>query len=151
MTEISRSCLLMVPVAQAYGVVADIERYPEFLPGCHAVTVLSRRQDVDQVDWVEAAVTAAKAGAEYEFVTLNKGVLNQCIEVSLKSGPFQRLEGEWRFKALGDEGCRIDLQLDFVAAGLLAGLIHPIAQKVADRMVEAFSQRIDFVGKQAGV
>ena len=151
MTEISRSCLLMVPVAQAYGVVADIERYPEFLPGCHAVTVLNRHQDADQVDWLEAEVTAAKAGAEYGFVTLNKGVPNQGIEVSLKSGPFQRLEGEWRFKALGDEGCRIDLRLDFVAAGLLAGLIHPIAQKLADRMVEAFAQRIDFVGKQAGV
>ena len=47
---------------------------------------------------------AAKAGAEYAFVPLKEGVLNQRIEVSLKSGPFQRLEGEWRFKALGDEG-----------------------------------------------
>ena len=46
------------------------------------------------------------------------------------------------------EGCRIDLQLDFVASGLLAGLIHPIAQKAADRMVDAFSQRIDLAGKQ---
>ena len=109
MTEISRSCLLMVPVAPAYEVVADIERYPEFLPGCDVVTVLSRHQDEDQVDWVEAQVTAAKAGVEYRFVTLNKGVLNQRIEVSLKSGPFERLEGEWHFKALGDEGCRIDL------------------------------------------
>ena len=148
MTEITRSCLLMVPVAQAYNVVADIERYPEFLPGCHAVSVLSRRQDEDQVDWIEAKVTAAKAGAEYGFVTLNKGVVNQRIEVSLKSGPFQRLEGEWRFKALGDDGCRIDLHLDFVASGLLAGLIHPIAQKAADRMVDAFSQRIDLAGRQ---
>ena len=148
MTEISRSCLLMVPVAHAYDVVSDIQRYPEFLPGCDAVTVLSRHQDEDQVDWVEAKVTAAKAGAKYGFVTLNKGVLNQRIEVSLKSGPFQRLEGEWLFKALGDEGCRIDLQLEFVASGLLAGLIHPIAQKAADRMVDAFSQRIGLAGKR---
>ena len=91
---------------------------------------------------------AATAAAAYGFVTLNKGVLNQRIEVSLKSGPFQRLEGEWRFKPLGDEGCRIDLQLDFVASGLLAGLIHPIAQEAADRMVDAFSRRIDLAGKQ---
>ena len=46
----------MVPVAKAYEVVADIERYPEFLSGCHAVTVLSRHRDNDQVDWVEAKV-----------------------------------------------------------------------------------------------
>ena len=55
----------MVPVAQAYDVVADIERYPEFLPGCHGVTVLSRHQDEDHVDGVEAKVAAAKEFKAY--------------------------------------------------------------------------------------
>jgi ribosome-associated toxin RatA of RatAB toxin-antitoxin module len=141
-TEITRSCLLLVPVEQAYRVVADVERYAEFLPACRSVSVLERRIDEHQVEWVEAQVTVGKAGAEYEFVTENQGVLNQRIEVQLKRGPFKRLHGLWSFKALGDEGCRIELRLEFEALGVLAGVLNPVAQKAADRMVDAFSQRI---------
>lgn len=147
MTEISRSCLLLAPLARCYEVVADIERYHEFLPGCDSVTVLARCQDANGVECVDAKVTVSKAGAQYDFVTQNKGTTNQRIEVALKSGPFERLEGEWRFKALGDEGCRVELQLTFQAKGLLASLIHPIAQKAADRMVDAFSKRINAVAQ----
>lgn len=141
-TEITRSCLLLVPVERAYRVVADVERYPEFLPACKRLAVLERRVDEHQVEWVEAQITVGKAGADYEFVTENQGVLNQRIEVQLKRGPFKRLHGLWSFKALGEEGCRIELSLEFEAAGVLAGLLNPVVQKAADRMVDAFSQRI---------
>jgi ribosome-associated toxin RatA of RatAB toxin-antitoxin module len=141
-TQITRSCLLLVPVERAYQVVADVERYPDFLPACKSVAILERRVDAHQVEWVDAQVTVGKAGAEYEFVTENQGVLNQRIEVQLKRGPFKRLHGLWSFKALGEEGCRIELSLEFEAAGVLAGLLNPVAQKAADRMVDAFSQRI---------
>ena len=142
MTEVTRSCLLLVSVERAYQVVADVERYAEFLPACKSVAVLERWVDEHEVEWVEAQVTVGKAGAEYEFVTENQGVANQRIEVQLKRGPFKRLHGLWSFKALGDEGCRIELSLEFEAAGVLAGLLNPVAQKAADRMVNAFSQRI---------
>ena len=142
MTEIARSCLLLVPVSRAYEVVADIQRYPEFLPSCEAVSVLQRRQISATVEEVAAQVTVSKAGTTYQFETLNTGTTDQTIDVALQSGPFERLQGEWRFKALGAEGCRVELQLDFVASGLLARLIEPIAQSAADRMVDAFAQRI---------
>lgn len=142
MIEITRSCLLLVPVEQAYQVVADVERYAEFLPACKRVSVLERRVDECQIEWVDAEVTVGKSGAEYEFVTQNQGVPNQRIEVQLKRGPFKRLHGLWSFKPLGDEGCRIELRLEFEAIGVLAGLLNPLAQKAADRMVDAFSQRI---------
>lgn len=142
-TEIIRSCLLLVPVTRAYQVVAEVERYPEFLPACKGVSVLERRVDEHDVEWVEAQVTVGAAGAEYEFVTQNQGRKNQHIEVHLKRGPFNRLDGLWSFKALGDDGCRIELRLEFEAAALLAGMLNPVANRVADRMVDAFSQRIE--------
>jgi len=85
-TQITRSCLLLVPVERAYQEVADVERYPDFLPACKSVAILERRVDAHQVEWVDAQVTVGKAGAEYEFVTENQGVLNQRIEVQLKRG-----------------------------------------------------------------
>tara|TARA_A100001015_G_C14353278_1_gene467597 strand:+ start:127 stop:372 length:246 start_codon:yes stop_codon:yes gene_type:complete len=70
------------------------------------------------------------------------GLLNESISVSLVKGPFDALQGKWRFKALGEAGCRVDFSLTFVANGLLSRLINPIAQSVADRLVDAFSHRI---------
>ena len=140
--EIARSCLLLVPASVAYSVVADVEGYPKFLPACKSVTVLSRSEDAHGLECVEVRVVASKAGANFELVTRNMGLLNESIGVSLVEGPFEALQGEWRFKALGEEGCRVDFSLTFVANKLLSRLINPIAHAVADRLVDAFSHRI---------
>lgn len=150
--EIARSCLLLVPASAAYSVVADIERYPDFLPACESVKVLSREQDSPDAECsgaerigperIDAEVVASKAGANFTFVTRNTGVLNESVSVALIEGPFDALEGEWHFKALGNAGCRVDFRLSFAASGLLSRLINPIAHSVADRMVDAFSHRI---------
>lgn len=162
--EIARSCLLLVPASAAYSVVADIERYPDFLPACESVKVLSREQDCPDaecsgaerigverigVERIDAEVVASKAGANFTFVTRNTGVLNESVSVALIKGPFDALEGEWHFKALGEEGCRVDFRLSFAASGLLSRLINPIAHSVADRMVDAFSHRITALADRA--
>ena len=162
--EIARSCLLLVPASAAYSVVADIERYPDFLPACESVKVLSREQDSPDaecsgaerigverrgVERIDAEVVASKAGANFTFVTRNTGVLNESVSVALIKGPFDALEGEWHFKALGEEGCRVDFRLSFAASGLLSRLINPIAHSVADRMVDAFSHRITALADRA--
>ena len=140
--EITRSCLLLAPATVAYSVVADVEGYPEFLPACESVTVLTRDQNACGVECVEARVVASKAGASFDLVTRNIGVLNESIGVSLVKGPFDILEGKWCFKALGEAGCRVDFSVTFVANGLLSRLINPIAQSVADLLVDAFSHHI---------
>ncbi len=162
--EIARSCLLLVPASAAYSVVADIERYPDFLPACQSVRVLSREQDSPDAECaaaerigveligperVDAEVVVSKAGANFTFVTRNTGVLNESVSVVLIEGPFDALEGEWHFKALGDAGCRVDFRLSFAASGLLSRLINPIAHSVADRMVDAFSHRITALADRA--
>ena len=164
MIEIARSCLLLVPASAAYSVVADIERYPDFLPACESVKVLSREQlspdaecsgaeriGVERigVERIDAEVVASKAGANFTFVTRNTGVLNESVSVALIEGPFDALEGEWHFKALGNAGCRVDFRLSFAASGLLSRLINPIAHSVADRMVDAFSHRITALADRA--
>jgi ribosome-associated toxin RatA of RatAB toxin-antitoxin module len=94
-------------------------------------------------------VVASKAGANFTFVTRNTGVLNESVSVALIEGPFDALEGEWHFKALGNAGCRVDFRLSFAASGLLSRLINPIAHSVADRMVDAFSHRITALADRA--
>jgi ribosome-associated toxin RatA of RatAB toxin-antitoxin module len=142
MTILNRSSLLMVPANVAYDVVNDVASYPEFLPACDNVELLTSTGDAQ----VRARVTAGAKGMTYTFVTNNTCVVNERIEMTLDEGPFEVLEGSWVFKALSDEGCRIDLTLEFVAQGMLSRLLSPMANSVADRMVTAFTQRIQDVG-----
>lgn len=132
----------MAPVTTAYQVVADVQAYAEFLPGCEAVEVLETRVLEDGISEVVARVTAASRGLRQEFITTNRCQPSHRIQVSLKEGPFERLEGCWTFKALGDDGCRVALDLDFVAKGLLMKTLGGVVGSVSDRMVDAFAERI---------
>ena len=145
MTVLTRSSLLMVPANVAFSVVNDVERYPQFLPGCNNVELLAT-VGVGDSEQVKARVTVGAKGMTYSFVTTNTFVANERIEMTLDEGPFEVLEGIWVFKALSDDGCRIDLTLEFVAQGMLSRLLSPMASSVADRMVAAFTQRIEDVG-----
>lgn len=132
----------MVPVTTAYQVVADVQAYAEFLPGCEAVEVLETRILPEGISEVVAKVTAASRGLRQEFITTNRCQPSQRIQMSLLEGPFERLEGCWTFQALGDEGCRVALDLEFVAKGLLMKTLGGVVGSVSDRMVDAFAERI---------
>ena len=137
MLRVNRSALLEVPVELAYQVVVDVEAYPEFLPGCDSVDVL--RRDADGLD---AKVKVTGAGMSHVFVTRNRHEAAS-ISMVLREGPFRSLEGQWHFTSIGDTGCRVTVELMVDAHGLLATVLNPVADKVANRMVEAFCRRIE--------
>ncbi len=62
--------------------------------------------------------------------------------MTLDDGPFKHLFGVWRFKALGDHGCRVQLDVDFeFKSTALAALIGPAFSKICDSIVNAFVAR----------
>ena len=71
--------------------------------------------------------------------------LKRRVAMSLREGPFRTLEGNWTFKPLGQEGCRVDLDLEFEPSGLLATMLSPMAESLANLMVDAFVERIEAV------
>ena len=142
MARVERSLLLLVPASAAYQVVADVQAYGEFLPGCDSVEVLQERTLEDGVSEVTARVTASARGLRQEFVTINRCQPFERIQVQLQEGPFDRLDGCWTFKPVGDEGCRVELELEFIAKGLLMKTLSGVLGSVSDRMVDAFAERI---------
>ncbi len=141
MPKISRSALLEVPVALAYGVVMDVEAYPQFLPGCDAVKVLQRLED-----GLHAEVSVTGLGMTQTFVTANKHQA-ETITMNLVRGPLKALAGEWHFSEIGDRGCRVQVNLAFEVDGMLGGMLIPIADRVANKLVDAFCERIEDVHK----
>lgn len=134
--------MVAVPAATAYRVVADVASYPMFLPGCTAVTIV---EPLNQAHELVASVRVQGKGLSETFVTKNTHVPDERVTMSLREGPFRSLEGTWTFQALGEDGCRVDLDLLFEPRGLLASMLSPMAEGVANIMVDAFVARIEAV------
>lgn len=137
MREVRRSALLPYPPEAVYGLVADVERYPEFLPWCSAARVVSRAGDE-----VTAALTFASGLARASFSTRNRHVPGRSVTMSLVDGPFESLEGRWDFTPVGDAGSRAELGVRFATSGVAGALVlGPAFEAACDRLVDAFARR----------
>ncbi len=132
MTSIDRSALLPHSAEQLFDLVADIQRYPRFLKGCVAAEVLSQQAaQAQQPEIVTARLGLSRAGLSHSFVTRNTMMPHECIELALVDGPFEYFEGQWAFKALAPEACKVVLTLNF---RLRSGLINAAAGRLFDRV-----------------
>ena len=137
MTVIERSALLAHPVEQVFDLVADIERYPEFLKGCVGADILKRDDDE-----VTATLRLSRAGISHGFTTQNRMQRPHSIDLALVDGPFSHFAGHWSFLALGDDACKTTLQLHFeLASGIASVAAGKLFDKVALDLVDAIVTR----------
>lgn len=131
------------PVSTMFALVADIESYPEFLPGCVGAEVLETTSD-----GVVARLDLAKAGVKQSFVTSNTNIANESIHLQLADGPLESLTGTWRFQPLSDEACKVTLDLSFeLRSSLMRLAVGKLFETVANDMVGAMVSRADQLAK----
>jgi coenzyme Q-binding protein COQ10 len=132
-----------------FEVVADVEQYPEFLPWCVALRVLSREHVKDRE--VLGAEMAVGYGALREKYT-SRVILDRTertIDVAQTSGPFKQLENHWRFTPLS-EGCRVDFSLAYEFRNRVLNAVAGAAfGKVYVKMADAFEARAKDLSDQA--
>lgn len=137
MRRITRSALVPHSPEQMFKIVNDVARYSEFLPWCESSRVLSETQH-EMVATIEMKAT----GIRQSFTTRNILDAPHQIKMSHVEGMFSSLYGEWNFRALGDDGCKVSLDMSFDMPRTLslmgAGLMFDNA---ADKMVEVFCSR----------
>lgn len=139
MPIVKKNALVQFPAAAMFDLVAAVEDYPEFLPWCGG-TEVHQRTDTGAV----ATVRIAHLGLSQAFTTENHYERPQRITLKLRDGPFSRLQGEWTFKELTPDACRVDLVLDYkMSGGVLARLLGPVFDQIAQTMVEAFVDRAE--------
>jgi coenzyme Q-binding protein COQ10 len=132
-----------------YEVVADVERYPEFLPWCTGLRVLSRNKD-NARDIVMAEMLVGYKSLRERYTS--RVVLDpfaRTIDVMQTNGPFSNLENHWRFTP-ENEGSRVDFAIDFAfknrVLGAVAGaVLAPVLLKMSD----AFIARAKALSEQA--
>jgi len=137
MREVKRSALIAESPARMYSLVNDIERYPEFVPWCTAARVDARKEGE-----VVATLTIKRGPVKSEFTTRNLLEADKRVLMQFVSGPFRVLEGLWTFTALGDLGCRVELEMRFEFANRLTNaLFAPLFEDTAASLVDAFVKR----------
>lgn len=137
MREVRRSALLPYPAPQVYGLVADVERYPEFLPWCTEATILAGD---DREVTVRLGLASGMARAS--FTTRNRLEPASAITMSLVDGPFDELEGRWDFTPVGGTGTRADLQVRFSTRGVIGALALGRAfEGICNQLVDVFARR----------
>src|SRR5262249_4581832 len=66
------------------------------------------------------------------------------IDLEFVEGPFQHFQGHWRFKPLGDAGCRVDFALDYAFSSRALELaLGPVFGHIAGTLVERFVERAE--------
>ena len=141
MAVINKSALVPFTPNQMFMLVDDVEAYAEFLPWCSGSTVLIRTDKE-----VTASLEISHSGLQKAFTTRNVYETDTRINMYLVEGPFKKLEGVWQFHALGDQGCKIMLDLEFEFSNRLIGMsFGPLFGKMAGSLVDAFTQRANTV------
>jgi len=134
---INKSALVAYTPGQMFALVDDVEAYVEFLPWCSGSTVLTRTESE-----LTASLAISHSGFHKTFSTRNVYGADSSINMYLLEGPFKKLEGIWRFQALGDQGCKIALDLEFEFSSRLVGMTFgPLFGQMAGSLVDAFTQR----------
>lgn len=137
MREIHKTALVHYAPQQMYALVDDIGAYAEFLPWCSESRVLQR-----DTTSVEASLGISYGKLNKTFTTRNLNTPHHLIEMQLVDGPFKRLHGKWTFTPLGDDGCKVELRLEFEFSNRLLDMtVGPVFSQIANSLVDAFSQR----------
>jgi coenzyme Q-binding protein COQ10 len=130
---------------QMFDLVADVERYPEFLPLCEALTV-RRREREGGVETLIADMTAGYKAIRETFtsrVTLDAARLEVAAAgVPGAMGPFSRLENRWQLRRAPGGGCEVDFFIAYeLRSAMLQMLVGALFDRAFRRYTEAFEAR----------
>jgi len=136
---------------QMFDLVADVERYPEFVPLCKALRVRSRRADGDGRETLVAGMTVGYKLIRETFtsrVALDKPGLK--VRVEYIDGPFSHLENNCTFRDEPEgDGSRVGFFIDYEfksrTLGALMGSMFDVAFR---KFARAFEERADAVYKR---
>src|ERR1700761_408351 len=138
--------------SEMFDLVADVERYPEFVPLCSALKVRQRMMKPDGTEVLVADMTVSFKLVKESFtsrVTLDR--TNLKILVEYLQGPFSNLENRWTFEPKDEAACDVGFFLSYeFKSRMLAMLMGSMFDAAFARFSAAFEKRADVVyGKPA--
>jgi coenzyme Q-binding protein COQ10 len=133
--------------SEMFDLVADVERYPEFVPLCRQLKIRQRTSKPDGTEIIVADMTVSFKLVREAFtsrVTLDRPNLK--ILVEYLQGPFSNLENRWSFEPKPDAGCDVGFFLAYeFKSRVLAILMGTMFDTAFQRFAAAFEKRADAI------
>jgi coenzyme Q-binding protein COQ10 len=134
-----------------FDLVADVERYPEFVPMCERLAIRQRSGDPAGLEIVVADMTVAYKLIRESFssrVTIDRPKLE--ILVEYLDGPFSHLENRWKFRPENEQISEVDFFIAYEFRSRMLGMLMGAMFEAAfRRFAEAFERRADRVYRVA--
>jgi coenzyme Q-binding protein COQ10 len=138
---------VVYPAALMYAVVADVEKYPEFLPWVVSLRVLSRREHGLTAEMaVGFGALRERYASDVALDPVRHSIDVVQIQDQKKGGLFKILENHWRFtprkNERGEDGCEVEFSIAFEFRNrLLHGVAGHAFEKVMLKLADAFEAR----------
>ena len=138
MKNIHKTAILGYSAEKMYALVADVGKYPEFLPWCSKTVV--------EYDGASRTVLATLYiefhGLKQHFTTRNINEPSRFITMNLEEGPFNHLDGRWTFVPLAENRSRIEFSLNYeFSSTIFENLVVPVFDMVSSTLVDSFRLR----------
>ena len=147
MPSFSNKRRVLHSASEMFDLVADVERYPEFVPLCQSLKVRQRSPKSDGTEVVVADMTVSFKLVKETFtseVTLDRPNLK--ILVRYLKGPFSSLENRWTFEPKGEEVCDVGFFIAYeFKSKMLATLMGAMFDAAFTRFSAAFEKRADMI------
>jgi len=141
MALVEKSVLIARTPQQMFALVDHVEDYPKFLPWCGGTELIARTDA-----HTTARIHVNYHGIKLHFATENAKQAPHCMNIEFREGPFRRLDGGWRFTALGDAGCKVEFRLHYeFSSKLLEKVLGPVFGHIVNTFVDAFVKRAHHV------
>jgi coenzyme Q-binding protein COQ10 len=129
-----------------FALVADVERYPEFVPFCERLEVRGRRKEGEK-DILVVDMSVGYRLVRETFtskVTLDRPALE--VRADYLDGPFRTMENSWQFTPLSEGGCDIGFRIVYeFKSRMLAALMGAMFDRVFRTFAASFEKRADQV------
>ncbi|MGH6673639.1 MAG: type II toxin-antitoxin system RatA family toxin [Xanthobacteraceae bacterium] len=147
MPQFSTKRLVRHSATDMFDLVADVDRYPEFVPLCQSLSVRKRSIDEAGREVIIADMTVTYKIIRESFtsrVTLNRPQL--AILVEYLEGPFRRMNNRWSFHPTDDQACEVEFFLTYEFRSRMLGLLMGgVFDAAFRRFAAAFERRADQV------
>ena len=129
-----------------FALVADIEKYPQFLPLCTGLTIRSRREKDGRTLLVADMSVGYKAIRESFTTQVYLKPDERLIDVQYIDGPFKYLQNHWRFDPMEDGATEVHFFIDYeFKSRLLGALMGSMFDRAFRMFSDAFEKRADVI------
>jgi coenzyme Q-binding protein COQ10 len=147
MTSFHAGKLVAYPWSDLFNLVADVTRYPEFVPNCRGVQLLTHRVEAPELTIIISRMIVGFSVFELGYTNRTTAdAIARRIDVEALDGPLRYLRAHWRFEPKGEAQTDLRFSVDYEFSNpLLAGVAAGVFGAMFGKILNAFEERAAYL------